>query len=61
MVYFVSDSGKDTADIGGPLRDFLIIALEKLSKGTAPQLFEGDDDPNPPSIVSSWYLMDISK
>lgn len=44
MVYFVSDSGEEAADIGGPLRDFLIIALEKLSKGTASQLFEGDDD-----------------
>lgn len=44
MVYFVSDSGEEAADIGGPLRDFLIITLEKLSKGTAPDLFEGDDD-----------------
>lgn len=44
MVYFVSDSGEEAANIGGPLRDFLIIALEQLSKGTAPQLFEGDDD-----------------
>lgn len=49
VVYFVSDSGDDeyeeeAADIGGPLREFLTIATETISKGTAPQLFEGDDD-----------------
>ena len=50
VVYFVSDSGaedlleEEEADIGGPLREFLTIALETLSKGTAPQLVEGDDD-----------------
>lgn len=50
VVYFVSESGKEdlleeeAADIGGPLREFFTIALESLSKETAPQLFEGDDD-----------------
>lgn len=50
VVYFVSESGKEdlleeeAADIGGPLGEFFTIALESLSKETAPQLFEGDDD-----------------
>lgn len=50
VAYFVSESGKEdlleeeAADIGGPLGEFFTIALESLSKETAPQLFEGDDD-----------------
>ena len=49
VVYFVSESGEDqyeeeAADIGGPLREFLTIATETISKSTAPQVFEGDDD-----------------
>jgi len=49
VVYFISESGDDeyeeeAADIGGPLREFLTIATETISKGTAPQLFEGNDD-----------------
>ena len=49
VVYFVSDSGddqyeKEEAGIGGPLRELLTIATETISKGTSPQLFEGDDD-----------------
>ena len=48
VVYFVSDSSDDqyeeeAADIGGSLREFLTIATETISKGTSPQLFEGDD------------------
>ena len=35
---------EEAADIGGPSREFFTIALESLSKGTAPQLFESDDD-----------------
>ena len=50
VAYFVSESGKEdlleeeAADIGGPLGEFFTIALESLSKETAPQLFEVDDD-----------------
>lgn len=50
VVYFVSKDGEDedyeeeAADVGGPLKEFLSIAVETVLACNEPQIFEGCED-----------------
>ena len=50
VVYFISKDGEDedyeeeAADVGGPLKEFLSIAIETVLTSNEPQIFEGSED-----------------